>query len=191
MQRYDSWLMERRDDAQLIERLMTGEESALRKVIELYQNAVYGMAKAVLVEKSIAEEVTQDTFIALWRRPGAFDPEKGSLLGFLLAVARNKAVDRVRREEAYKKARDALLRESSSGPAGDAAFASQVEERQAIKESLMKLSTVQREVLLLAYFGGRTYREVARELDIPEGTAKTRLRDGLARLRQLMQTEEP
>lgn len=177
--------MEERSDVQLIERLLVRDQSALREVIRDYGGVVHGMARRVLADPTLSEEVAQDTFIALWRRPGAFDPARGSLQSFLLGIVRNKAIDLVRKEESLRRTRDSLAAEMHVTPAsydsGD-----RVEERQQVRDALGDLSEVQREAIVLAYFGGRTYREVAVELGIPEGTAKTRLRDGLVKLRQAL-----
>jgi RNA polymerase sigma-70 factor (ECF subfamily) len=103
-------------------------------------------------------------------------------------VARNKAVDLVRKEAPRRRAAEALRDEAESASRvtlGDERIEG-VEERQGIRDALARLTPVQREAIVLAFFGGRTYREVAEELDIPEGTAKTRLRDGLIKLRELM-----
>jgi RNA polymerase sigma-70 factor, ECF subfamily len=180
--------MDRRADAHLVEELQERNEGALRQAMDLYGGAVYGMARRVVAEPSLAEEVAQDTFLALWRRPGAYDPDRGSLQAWLVGVARNKAIDLVRREEALRRAKDALISEAQVKSTGEAAHEPTIgiEERQVVRAALEALSEVQREALVLAYFGGRTYREVAVELGIPEGTAKTRLRDGLIRLRELM-----
>ena len=180
--------MEVRPDVQLIERLLVRDESALREVIDEYGGVVHGMARRVLAEPTLAEEVAQDTFLALWRRPGAFDPARGSLQSFLLGIVRNKAIDLVRKEESLRRTRDTLAREL---PVKDEGFdpAAEIEERERVASALGTLSEVQREAIVLAYFGGRTYREVASELEIPEGTAKTRLRDGLIRLRQALAPE--
>jgi RNA polymerase sigma-70 factor, ECF subfamily len=182
---YHSLAMDRRADADLADRVLARDEQALREAIASYGPLVNGMARRVLNEPTLAEEVAQDTFLAFWRRPGAFDPARGSLQAFLLGVARNKAIDLVRKEESLRRTRDALAAEEEA--TSEAAPASEgIEERQEVKAALSQLSEVQREALVLAYFGGRTYREVATELGIPEGTAKTRLRDGLTRLRQIM-----
>jgi RNA polymerase sigma-70 factor, ECF subfamily len=182
---YDAIRMERREDAQLADRLLARDEAALAVVIDRFGSLVYGMACRVIAEPHLAEEVAQDTFLALWRRPGAFDPQRGSLQSFLMGVARNKAIDRVRKEESLKRTAQSLQVEAERAPRMDEPEVG-IEERHEIRDALAALSPVQREALVLAYFGGRTYREVAEELDIPEGTAKTRLRDGLTRLRELM-----
>lgn len=171
--------------------LQARDEDALREVISLYGPAVYGMALRVVTDATLAEEVVQDTFLALWRRPGSFDPERGpSLKAFLAGVARNKAVDLVRREEAKRRVKESLLREAKVGVGTTTSPTEGVGERIEIRAALQQLSGVQREAVVLAYFGGRTYREVAEELGIPEGTAKTRLRDGLMRLKHLLTDRE-
>lgn len=176
-------------DGEILERLLARDEGAFRSVVEGYGPAVLGIARRVLADPNLAEEVAQDTFVALWRRPGAFDPDRGNLRSFLLVVARNKAVDLVRREEARKRATESLLQEAAM--ASDVAPEDEhIEDKAEISHALAQLSLVQREAIVLAYFGGRTYREVARELKIPEGTAKTRLRDGLVKLRTLLSASE-
>lgn len=164
---------------------MERDEQALREVIELYGGIVNGMARRVLTDASLAEEVAQDAFVALWRRPGSFDPERGSLKTFLTSVARNKAIDLVRREESVKRTRESLAAEMAAAPAS-VAFEEEVQGRSTIVNALQQLPEGQREAIALAYYGGRTYRDVALELGIPEGTAKTRMRDGLTKLRGLL-----
>ncbi|MGH2821394.1 MAG: sigma-70 family RNA polymerase sigma factor [Actinomycetota bacterium] len=182
--------MEAKADAGLAERLLARDEDSLREVIDAYGGRVYAVARRVVADPTLAEEVAQDTFLALWRRPGAFDPDRGTLQTFLLGVARNKAVDLVRREQASRRKAEALLAQvenESTRASGDEQLEG-IDTRQDLRRALDGLSLVQRQAIVLAYFGGRTYREVAEELDVPEGTAKTRLRDGLIRLRKLMST---
>ena len=182
---YDALYMDRERDVALADRLLARDEGALREVIALYGPVVFGVARRVLAEPSLAEEVAQDTFMVLWRRPGAFDPARGNLQTFLVGVARNKAIDLVRKEESLRRTKDQLAVEASI--AGEKTVTTEgLEEREEIREALSELSGVQREAIVLAYFGGRTYREVAAELGVPEGTAKTRLRDGLIRLREVL-----
>jgi RNA polymerase sigma-70 factor, ECF subfamily len=176
-------------DEDILESLLARDETMFKGVVNSYGAAVLGIARRVLTDHDLAEEVAQDTFVALWRRPGAFDPERGTLRSFLLVVARNKAVDLVRKEESRKRATEDLIQEAAM--ASDVAREDEhIEDKAEIRQALAQLSLVQREAILLAYFGGRTYREVARELKIPEGTAKTRLRDGFIKLRTLLSTSE-
>ena len=188
--RYHGSPMDRSADVALADRLMARDESALNDAISTYGKLVFGIARRVVAEPSLAEEVAQDTFLALWRRPGAYDPERGGLQAFLAGVARNKAIDLVRREEALRRAKDSLIREAEATSATLSTNESQVEveDREDVRIALGQVSELQREAIVLAYFGGRTYREVAAELDIPEGTAKTRLRDGLMKLREIMES---
>lgn len=178
--------MNKGTDAELADRLMARDEGALRETIAIYGGSVHGMARRVITEPSLAEEVAQDTFLALWRRPGAFDPSRGSLKSFLLGVARNKAIDLVRREESLKRTKASLTSEMETTPHATT-FTDELDERSAVHQALSQLTQVQREAIVLAYFGGRTYREVASELGIPEGTAKTRLRDGLGKLKAVLE----
>jgi RNA polymerase sigma-70 factor (ECF subfamily) len=179
--------MDRRKDKALISRLLERDEGALREVMSTYGGLVFAMAKRVVADPTMAEEVAQDAFLALWRRPSSYNSDRGSLQSFLLGVTRNKAIDLVRHEESLKKTRVALITEAeaSEGESGNEPVVG-MEERDELRAALSSLSDVQREAVVLAYFGGRTYREVAEELGIPEGTAKTRLRDGLSKLRQVL-----
>ena len=162
----------------------SGDEVALSRLVETHKGAVYGMARRILEDVALAEEVAQDTFLALWRRPEAYDARRGSLRAFLIGIARNKAVDVVRKEESLRRTREALAAEmEATQPEMNDLRIEGVEERRQVQLAVASLSDVQREAVVLAYYGGRTYREVAQELGIPEGTAKTRLRDGLLKLR--------
>ncbi|MDQ3956284.1 MAG: sigma-70 family RNA polymerase sigma factor [Actinomycetota bacterium] len=170
-----------------VDRLMSRDESALGEVVSAHGPTVYGLARRIVSDPNLAEEVAQDVFVALWRRPGAYDSTRGSLQSFLLGVTRNKAVDLVRREESSRRVATTLIAEAeaTSKELPTTEHATDVEQRHEIRDALASLSPPQREAIVLAYFGGRTYREVAEELGIPEGTAKTRLRDGLIQLRQM------
>ena len=161
-----------------------GSGPDLEEIVGLYGPRVFAVARRILRNEAMAEEVAQDTFLAYWRNPSAFVPEKGSLGPWLASVARNKAIDLVRKEER----RSAGVTELTdldhaemffAGPDADMALV--------VREAVSHLTYLQREALFLAYFEGLTYREVALHLGIPEGTAKTRLRDALGRLRSALQ----
>lgn len=180
--------IDRHAESALADRLMERDESALQEVMERYGTVVLGIARRVVAERSHAEEVAQDTFIALWRRPGAFDPTRGSLQSFLVGIARNKAIDLVRKEESMRRRADELMSEMATRPT--TTTMDRLHDVADIQAALSQLPATQRDALALAYFGGRTYREVASELGIPEGTAKTRLRDGLIKMRETMTSRE-
>jgi RNA polymerase sigma-70 factor (ECF subfamily) len=180
---------DRERDARLISGARRGDESCLREAIDVHGSTVYGVARRILVDPHLAEEVTQDTFMVLWADRDRFDPERGNLRTFLGGVARNKAIDVVRRETVRARAREESQAEvdlSGERP-GTESF---VDDRLDLVTGLKQLTKLQRQALSLAYFGGRTYVEVAEELGIPVGTAKTRLRDGLTALRNVLMGQE-
>lgn len=171
----------REQDQEVVGRLAAGDELALRAVMKEHGSAVFGMARRIAVDPAVAEEVAQDVFLTLWRKPESFDRSRGGLKNFLLVMARNKAVDAVRKQETYERA----LRKVDPDPEVVRPI-DRVDDRDGIIAALRKLSPLQREALVLAYFGGLTYREVAGRLGVPEGTAKTRLHDGLGNLRRML-----
>ncbi len=176
---------QRYPDDILLERMSAGDESALRALVERYGPLVFGVTRRVLVDAALAEEIAQDTFLTLWRKPEMFDARRSSLASFLALVARNKAVDAVRKEESRRRTRQRAAAEAAVTVAAEEPI-DDVVERRVLVDALNRLPEGQREALMLAYFGGRTYREVAEELGIPEGTVKSRMREGLARLREAL-----
>ena len=177
------------EDRELVARLAAGESAALRELHDRYAGLVYGLARRVLGDDNMAEDVAQEVFVAVWQEPGRFDPTRGTLRSWLGLLAHRRAVDRVRAEVRRAKGEHKL---DAPGMAAD--DANEVDEQLArawlagrVQEALAQLPTEQREAVVLAYYGGRTYRQVAVELDIPEGTAKSRLRLALAKLDDLLQ----
>ena len=173
----------RSSDRDLVQRVAERDETALRTVMDEYAGSVLAIATRVLTDAALAEEAAQDTFIALWTNPGRFDGTRGNLRTFLMGVARNKAIDMVRREETRRRAAQRLGEQVDDVP--DRTIET-LDDREGLVSALRALTYRQREAITLAYFGGLSYREVALRLGIPEGTAKTRLRDALAALRSNM-----
>src|SRR5215475_10060771 len=169
-------------------RMASGDDSALTEVYDQYASFVYGLALRVIGDPRAAEDVSQDVFVAIWERPEAFDPERGSLRTWLGTLAHRRAVDYVRREEARRRRneRDASRR-ASVPDVEEIAVALVTAER--VRDALDLLPDEQRRAIQLAYFGGKTYRQVAEVLGIPEGTAKSRLRLGLRRIAGVLDTE--
>lgn len=163
-------------------------EAWLRLCISEHGGAVYGTARRIVADAHIAEEVAQDAFIELWRRPERFDPRRGSLRTFLVVLARNKAVDAIRKLQPQPILRENIGDDFHSTVSPT--HMTQIERRLDIAAALSELSEVQRQAVCLAFFGGLTYRQVGQWLHIPEGTAKTRIRDGLIRLRDAMGADE-
>ena len=170
-------------------RLLDRDEAALGEVYDQFASFVYGIAVRVIGDARAAEDVAQDVFLKLWEAPAGFEPTRGSLRTWLGTLAHRRAVDYVRREEA--KRRTALRDASRPAVAPDVeemAMALVTAER--VRSALATLPEEQREAIQLAYFGGRTYREVAQQLGIPEGTAKSRLRLGLRRIAGALEPTE-
>ena len=170
-------------DAQLVTAVARYSEVALAEVYRRHGGAVYGLARRVLNNESEAQDVTQEVFLRLWNQPDRFDPGRGSLRAFLLAQSHARAVDAIRSLNARKarEAKDARRTASAeydiSHEAWDLALADKV------SGALADLPKDERRAIELAYFEGRTYVEVAELLDTPEGTVKSRIRNGMRRMR--------
>lgn len=172
-------------DVELHRRLVYGDESALREAYAAYGALVRRVAVRVTRSPAAAEDVAQEVFAQLWSRPYGYDARRGSLRTWLSMVAHRRAVDWVRSEARHRK--DARADDSAlhaipdTGPGPDEAVVDR-ERSLLLHTALAELPRPQREVVHLAYFAGRTYRQAAVELGIPEGTAKTRLRSALRKL---------
>jgi RNA polymerase sigma-70 factor (ECF subfamily) len=165
----------------LVERLSGGDETALAELYDRYAPFVYGLAVRTLVDRQIAEEVTQEVFVSLWEHPRQIDPGRGTLRGFLGTLTHRRAVDAVRREEARRRREVRVAQQNDNVPdVADVVLRSDTTGR--VRTAVEVLPDAQREALELAYFDGYTYRQVAEVLGIPEGTAKSRLRLALTRI---------
>ena len=177
-----------RAERALVERLCDGDEAALGDLYDRYSGFVHGLALSVIRDRQAAEDVTQDVFVAIWQDPQRFDAARGTLRGFLGTMTHRRSVDVVRREEARRRREARTSMEPRAAPdLVDAALRTFASER--VRAAVSLLPEAQRQTLELAYFHGRTYRQVADELGIPEGTAKSRLRLGLQRIAELLRPE--
>ncbi|GAA4669291.1 ECF RNA polymerase sigma factor SigK [Nocardioides nanhaiensis] len=171
----------------LLKQAARGDEAAFARLYDATSSRVYGLAVRVVRDPAQAEEVAQEAFLEIWRTATRFDPAKGSATAWMLTIVHRKSVDRVRSAEAATR-RDVSYHEQNRtidhDATADAAHASLEAHR--VRNALGSLTPVQREAIELAYFGGYTHTEVAKLLDLPVGTAKTRIRDGLIRLRDTM-----
>jgi RNA polymerase sigma-70 factor (ECF subfamily) len=171
-------------DDQLIERVARSEEQALLALYDRYASRVYALVVRILDDPPAAEEVTQDVFLKLWTRARSHLASKGPVLNWLLTIARNAALDRLRLERRRPPPGPMLDPESdgreASGPDGMAD-----EHRwRSLYFAVRSIPAEQREVIELAYYGGLTHSQIAEHLGLPLGTVKTRLRAGIQRLRR-------
>jgi RNA polymerase sigma-70 factor (ECF subfamily) len=166
--------------------MVQGREDAFSEVYSRYGSSVYGLARRFGRPKS-AEEVTHDVFLALWHKPDSFDPDRGSLRSHLLAVAHRRAVDRSR-GVTNKRGDEA---EGTSRHHDRDSYALAEYANESIRTLLADLSDPQSHAIILAYFGGYTYRQVADRLHQPEEVVKTNIRFALAGLRKGVQPVEP
>ena len=185
-------------DDELMLDLANGEVEALERLYDRYSSLVFSVGVRVLNDRQLAEDVTQDVFLRLWRRPWSYDPTRGRFRSWLLSVTRNRAIDERRRvvrrlrveEQGDDRVREPPAPDRFHDPQLEAVLA---EERRAVREAMTRLPPAQREVIELAYFGGLTQVEIAARTAEPLGTVKTRIRLGIQKLRQALQdlrTEE-
>jgi RNA polymerase sigma factor (sigma-70 family) len=174
------------EELQLIARIATGDEAALRQLYARHGSLVYSIAARVTQDQCAADDVAQQVFLSVWERPTRFDPERGSLRTWLATLAHSQAVDHVRREESGRRREQRQLPGAPSD-VEELATSSAVAER--VRRAVDALPHDQRAAILLAYFDARTYRQVAATLGIPEGTAKSRLRLGLRRIAKCLEQE--
>jgi RNA polymerase sigma factor (sigma-70 family) len=174
-------------DRELVGNLAAGDAAALAEIYRRYVGLVFGLARRVLGDETLAEDVTQEVFVYLWRQPERFDASRGTLRSWLGLLAHRRSVDLVRNEARRSRT------EGRCDPDPATGLQAEVDEYLAagwlsgrVRVAIDELPPEQREAVMLAYFGGRTYRQVAIELAIPEGTAKSRLRLALGKLDELL-----
>jgi RNA polymerase sigma-70 factor (ECF subfamily) len=168
------------DEQALLERVARRDAGAFEALYDRYGRSVYSVAMGMLRDAPAAEEVTQDVFLSLWRTASDFDARRGAPRTWILALAHHKAVDAVRRRRvrAFEP-----LSESMVADADVAALALRAVEGARVREALGALSDAQRQALTLAYYEGLTQQQIAARLGVPLGTIKTRMRDGMLKLR--------
>jgi RNA polymerase sigma-70 factor (ECF subfamily) len=171
------------DDAALLARIRERDEQALEVLHARFSASVRALALRVTRAERFADEVTQDVFMAIWREPERYDPARGTLAPWLMRLARNKAIDLVRREESVRRRTADVDLTFAEAPddVHDEVWATLRRER--LRASIARLPEDQRRALQLAFLGGLTHVEVAEREGIPLGTAKTRIRTALLRLR--------
>ncbi len=177
--------------AGLLQRSARGDESAFADLYDATSRRVHGLVLRVVRDPAMSDEVTQEVYLEVWRHAARFDPARGSALGWILTIAHRAAVDRVRSSEAGRQRDTRHAAASGEVPFDSTADAADARwEAQRVRRALTSLTAAQRDAIELAYFGGYTHSEIARLLDLPLGTAKTRIRDGLIRLRDTLGVPE-
>ena len=169
-----------RDDSALIDRLRAGDQSAMADLYDRYSGVVYGVALRVLANATAAEDVVQEVFLQLWRNPQAFDATRGRLAPWLAVIARNRAIDHLRRRPSEEDI-DVLPISTGIDLEGAAAQKLAVDK---VRGALAQLPQEQRKTLEMAFFEGMTHSEIAGKTGEPLGTVKTRIRTGLLALRK-------
>jgi RNA polymerase sigma-70 factor, ECF subfamily len=173
-------------DATLVVAIGRWRQDALAEAYRRHAGAVFALARRLLADAALAEEVVQEVFVRLWDAPDRFDPDRGTLRSYLLANGHGRAVDLVR-SEASRRAREEREHRARAEAGYD--LEHEVEDlvvADEVKGALAALPPDERRAIELAYFGGHTYREVATLLAAPEGTVKSRIRSGLRNLRRTL-----
>ena len=170
-------------DASLVVAIGRWREDALAEAYRRHAGAAFALARRLLNDQVLAEEVLQEVFLRLWNRPERFDAERGSLRSYLLAQTHGRSVDLLRSETARKRREERDAREPVEPRDDIEREVVDLTVAEQVKGVVAGLPPDERRAIELAYFGGHTYREVAVMLDAPEGTVKSRIRSGLRRMR--------
>ncbi len=179
-----------RVDAGLMTRVRERDAQALRALYDRHSSLVYGLGLRILRDAAEAEDLVQDVFLHLWRRAEMFDGQRGQFTGWLVSLARNRAIDRLRARRTRLRKGEEFEAEVAATPAprgadpDETAYAGEL--RGAVTKALALLPEPQRAALELAYFGGLSHSEIAERLAAPLGTVKARIRQGMIRLRDLL-----
>jgi RNA polymerase sigma-70 factor (ECF subfamily) len=170
-------------DAVLVVAIGRWSQEALAETYRRHAGAVFALARRLLSDRLLAEEVVQEVFLRLWRQPEKFDPDRGTLRSYLLAQCHGRAVDLLRSETSRRarEQREAAATAEAGYDVEHAVMDLSVAEQ--VRDAMVVLAPGERRAIELAYFAGHTYREVADLLQEPEGTVKSRIRSGLRRLR--------
>lgn len=170
-------------DAVLVVAISRYRQEALAEAYRRHAGAVFALSRRLLSEATLAEEVVQEVFLRLWNQPDKFDPERGSLRSYLLAQCHGRSIDMLRSETSRRVREERDVRRTAEAGYDLEHEVLDLSVAEKVKDALTSLPPGEREAIVLAYFGGHTYREVAEILDQPEGTVKSRIRAGLKRLR--------
>ena len=174
----------------LLARTAGGDEVALAELYDATSSHVYGLALRIVGDRPTAEEVTLDVFLQVWRQAERYDPARGATLGWLLTIARSRAIDRLRASGSRRQVeRCQELNQNPGGPTQASApedLVGAADRQRLVQHALMRLSPEERQTIELAYFTGLSHSEISSTLGTPLGSVKTRIRTGMIRLRQVL-----
>ncbi|MFH5886037.1 sigma-70 family RNA polymerase sigma factor [Halalkalibaculum sp. DA3122] len=180
------------DERALVKRIKGGDTKALEELYELYKSLLFGMILSIVKKREEAEDLLQEVFMKIWEKAHTFDEERGNVYSWIVTITRNKSIDRIR-SKGYKTQQKtstsvnepALTLEGDNfDPLETTIFSDRSE---LVKRALEKIPEEQREVIKVAYYGGMTQSEIAEHLDIPLGTVKTRTRQGMIKLKNILE----
>lgn len=177
-------------DAEILRQFAAGDHRAMKLLYRRYSRPAYTLARRICNDTGMAEDVVQEVFLAVWRQPSNYDPERGRFVTWLLTLVHHRSVDSVRKRSSMRRRSVSLCDDdqdwfASPGPGADEAAIGAVLAGQ-VREALGRLPAEQREALTLSYFGGYTHYEIAELTGVPVGTVKSRLFTGVRRLRILL-----
>ena len=183
------------DDREVMASIVRQDRGALEALCSRYSGAVYSLAMHMLRDSGAAEEVTQDVFFSVWRRASSYQADRGSVTAWLFSIAHHRTIDELRRRrrdhERLQFDVDLSNKPSGDGGGDPVEYTSTRFKRGQLDEALESLKPEQREIVVLAYFGGLTHSEIAARLEQPLGTVKTRMRSGLRKLREVLGPKIP
>lgn len=174
-------------DAELLSKIANGDENALAELYDRYRAILFGFLLRILHNRTEAEDILQEVFIQVWQRASNFDESRGKAFTWLVTLTRSRAIDRIRALDSRSRTVEQATREQSDVVSDAETDAILSQRSETIRAALKNLSEEQRQVLLLAYFDGFSQTEISQRLNSPLGTVKTRMRNGMIRLRELLQ----
>ena len=182
------WTEDERSWSALVSRIANGEERALTELYDKTNRMVYGLALRVLSEPTLAEDVTLEVYLQVWRTAESYDSARGKVASWLISMTRSRAIDQLRSRQARRLDLEESVDDIPIPATGDGPEEMSIQASQAsiIRKSLLDLPADQRRAIELAYFSGLSHSEISARTGLPLGTVKTRIRSGMVRLREML-----